>query len=168
MVRVSIYIIFCMFLCSCKDITDNRNMHKSEMMFACVNNDILVHEIRLYIDSVNIPNLKNKIVHVCVSRIEDTTVYELNYATSAFGLISMPSTFYIKADEEIIAFSYVGVQEVGLSESSAWEYLKDVFPEEFNYYRDNNDYPPPPTSREIVWRLTFKRGKLIEKQEIIN
>ena len=88
-------------------------MHKSEMMFACVNNDILVNEIRLYIDSVNIPNLKNKIVHVCVSRIEDTTVYELNYATSAFGLISMPSTFYIKADEEIIAFSYVGVHEVG-------------------------------------------------------
>jgi len=47
-------------------------------------------------------------------------------------------------------------------------YVRLYFPEEFNYYQDNNDYPPPPTSREIVWILTFYEGKLIEKQEIIN
>jgi hypothetical protein len=168
MVRVLIYIVVGMLLCSCKNLEDNSNMDKTEILFAHINNENLVREIRLYIDSVNTPNLKNKIVHVSISQFEDTTVYKLNYATSAFGLINTPSTFYIKADEEVIAVSYVGVQEIGLSESLAWEYLKEVFPEEFNYYQDNNDYPPPPTSREIVWILTFKGGKLIEKQEIIN
>lgn len=168
MVRVLIYIIAGMLLCSCKNHEGNNGMHKTEIPFAHIKNESLVREIRLYIDSVNTPNLTNKIVHVSVSQFEDTTVYKLNYATSAFGLINSPSTFYIMADEEVIAFSYDGVQEIGLSESLAWEYLKEVFPEEFNYYQDNNDYPPPPTSREIVWILTFKEGELIEKQEIIN
>lgn len=168
MVRVLIYIVASMLLCSCKNDEGNNVMHKAEIPIAHIKNERLVREIRLYIDSVNTPNLKNKIVHVSASQFRDTTVYKLNYATSAFGLINTPSTFYVKADEEVIAFSYDGVREIGLSESLAWEYLKEVFPEEYNYYQDNNYYPPPPTSREIVWILTFKEGELIKKQEIVN
>jgi hypothetical protein len=168
MVRVLIYIVAGMLLCSCKNHEGNNGMHKTEIPFAHIKNESLVREIRLYINRVNTPTLKNKIVQVRISQFEDTTVYKLYYATSAFGLIITPSTFYTKVDEEVIAFSYDGVQEIGLSESLAWEYLKEVFPEEFNYYQVNNDYPPPPTSRGVFWILTFKEGKLIEKQEIIN
>ncbi len=168
MVRVLIYIVVGMLLCSCKNHEDNSSMYKAEIPFAHIKNENLVREISLYIDSVNTPNLTNKIVHVSVSQFKDITVYKLNYAISAFGLINTPSTFYVKTNEGLIAFSYAGVKEIGLSESLAWEYLKEIFPEEYKYYQDNNDYPPPPTSREIVWILTFKEGKLIEKQEIIN
>ena len=169
MVRVFVYILVgILLLFSCKNHGGNNGMHKAEIPFALIKNESLVREIKLYINSVNIPTLKNKIVQVSISQFEDTTVYKLYYATCAFGLIITPSTFYTKVDEELIAISYDGVKEIGLSESVAWEYLKEVFPEEFNYYQVYNDYPPPPTSREIVWILTFKEGMLIEKQEIIN
>ena len=190
MKRVLIFIIAGILLCSCNNhsggsamkiaefpfvqmqneslFCENSNdMNIAEIPFVQIKNESLLREIRLYRENVNVPDAENKIVHVIVGQFQDTTVYLLNYATSASNVGEIPSTFYVKDDEDVIALTYSGVKEIGTSESIAWEYLKEVFPEEYEYYQKYHYFPLPGIlyEEDVWWILTFKDGELIDKQE---
>jgi|GEM_PF-2641061 hypothetical protein len=165
MTRVFRFLSLCVLLCSC--IRNHRNTSGCEKPFGQIKNDILKREIELYHEKVNVPELPNRLLHIFVSQVEDTTVYQLFYAVSAFGLITTPSTYYFLVNDKVVALSYQGGKEVGLPDSISWAYLKEIFPEEYAYYQANNEFPPPPTVREVVWRLKFKDGELICRQESI-
>ncbi|HSV76999.1 MAG TPA: hypothetical protein VLH37_08200 [Bacteroidales bacterium] len=167
MVKVFLSLSFCILLLSCKSNSDFRNMSGFEKPFGQIKNDILKSEIELYHEKVNMPE-SPRLLHIFVSQVMDTTIYQLLYSNSAFGLITTPSTYYFLVNDNVIALSYLGVKEVGLPDSIAWAYLKEIFPEEYAYYQANNEFPPPRTGSEVVWRLKFYDGKLICRQESVS
>ncbi len=165
MLKTILFVLAIIIFCSCnnyKTIPESK-----ELIFYEITNEDLVHEIEMYIGSVDVHNNEEKIMNVYVIQLNDTTIYELSYATSAFGLIVNPLTIFAKVKENIVAFSYHNAKGIKMPDSLAWKYLKDYFPKEYEYYQKNNDYPPPTTGGGIEWRLTFKDGKLIDKEEMM-
>lgn len=146
-------------------INEKKNI---EMPKYQLNNKVLVNEILSYIESNNVAAFNQEVMSVEVSQYQDTTIYELTSAISAYGLITTSSTIYLDISGNTVALSYKGVKDIHLPDSLAWQYLKEIFPEEYAYFEKNNDYPPPPTGKNVIWRLTFKGWKLVNKQIISN
>ncbi len=96
-----------------KNINSKTKPDTSEkLIFYEINNEDLVRQIEMYMDSINVPSIKNKIVEVYVISIEDTTIYEISYETSAFGLVTAPSTIFSKVNGNIVAISYHNAKEI--------------------------------------------------------
>ncbi len=162
--RSFLYLILVIVLFSC-NVKEKKQI---EMPFYQLKNKILIKEILNYIDSNDVSASNKEVMSVCVYQYQDTLMYDLSTEISAYGLISTPATVYLDVEGNTVAFSFFGIQDVIMPDSIAWQYLKNIFPEEYAYYQEYNDYPPPPTQGEIIWRLIFKEQKLINKKIIIH
>lgn len=139
-----------------------------------INNDVLKKEIIRYVKEVDIPNIKPKYPYLTINDLgADTIEYHINYFVSPHLFEYDPIAFFIKVDDMIIPVEIKGLMfkdefHFQLKKEVVDEFIKIYFPEDFKYYEYNNDYPPPPTTREILWILTFKNKKLIGKRVVVN
>lgn len=164
---VRIFFIVCIgVLCSCSNNSDCKKVFEMDMLLYQINNEDLVHEIEMFLDSVQPSptfNVDKKFLKITVIQKVDTTLYTLYYPKSAFGMI-MSTTIYSKVKETIVALSFYGMPYIALPDSLAWQYLKEFFPKEYSYYQENNDFPPPPTGGGQEWKLIFHNDRLISKK----
>lgn len=170
MVRISYSILFFLvFCCSCKG--QNASIENSTLT---INNKVLEMEIIRYVETVKTPNIKTKYPYITINNlVADTVEYQINYLLSPHFFEYHPVAFFVKIDSLVVPVEIMGMMfndefHFKLKKDVIDDFVRLFFPEEYNYFQNNNDYPPPPTSREVVWILTFKKGKFIEKQVIIN
>jgi hypothetical protein len=82
-------------------------------------------------------------------------------------LLDPPQVFFT-IDNQLVGFIFEGVDCFALTKSSLISIMQSYLPEDYEYYLKFNDFPPPITARDEIWKLRFKNGKLIEKQVIGN
>jgi hypothetical protein len=139
-----------------------------------VTNEILVQEIIKYVSEVNTPSTEQKFPYITISILKsDTVEYLINYFISPDIFILDPIAFFFKMDDSYVPVVIKGAMFKNnfffkLKESDILELSKIYFPEDYEYYIKNKEFPIPPTARDVVWILTFKNGKLVEKREIAN
>jgi len=166
MVRI-LFIIgyFSELLCCCiSNNTKKEELFDNYLPYYQINNEILEYEIGIFIDSLKKNYPKNIIVKSTIIQYLDTTIYYLSNATSAFGIINSLTIFsHVKGN--IVAFTFFEMQDnITLTDSISWKYLKDIFPDEYKYYQENNDYLPPLTGGGLECRLIFIGDSLVSKQ----
>ena len=134
---------------------------ESNLLFYEIDNEILVNEIRIYMDTVEY-DVKEKIVVAHISHSKDTTIYTINFANSAYFLATNPDVFFSKISEKVVCFRYGWNTDIKLSVSVAWKYLKNTFPEQYNKYHKDSIVIAP-NIREISLMLKFVDKKLVDK-----
>ena len=170
MVRIIFLVMPLLVFCS----SCNKQESKIENSILEINNEILKEEIARYVKEVDIPNIKSKYPYLTINDLgTDTVEYHINYFVSPDLFEYNPIAFFIKVDGMIIPVEIKGLMfkekfPFQLKKEIVDEFIKIYFPEDFKYYEYNNDYPPPPTTREVLWILTFKNKKLIGKRVVIN
>ncbi len=154
--RINLIIIICISFISCQVDKKECQSADIEQYTYQLKNKVLLTQIQNYIDFYKVSKETKRVVHINVFQVTDTTVFELNYAKSAFQLISTPSTIFIRMNGELIALSYFYFQDIYLPDNDAWHFLKEIFPEEYDYYIKNNDYPLPSSlGKDHIWLLKF-------------
>jgi len=196
--------IISMLICSCNsdnnrqiNIDNSNKIEKisdtpdNKLIFYEINNEILVNEIKMYMDSINNKNYmkkiysstfeeewgwlesfsfkykKNKIVSVGITKVDDITKYILFYS------LDPPSLFYTfsKVDDIMVIIYYDNIRDIKLPDSVMWRYMKDYFPKEYKIYIENKDndkvFITSTAGGGLEWHLIFKDGILIDKTEEI-
>jgi hypothetical protein len=127
-------------------------------------NETLKQEILNYIDSVDVPSVKDKFVMITFRHIDYfTVVYELRYCINSYGLSTTdfsPHLFFY-VDKNLVCLRVKGMYEFALDSAAVIDIMKSRFPEQYQYYLEVGYLPPPITAREVTWILTFKNGELI-------
>jgi len=140
---------------------------KSDCYTWNLDNEVLKNAILNYIDSVNVPNDKDKFVLISFQFVNDSTnIYTLGYFYSSFGLSYMSPQLFFYVNENLVGLYIVGLDDFSLDYVSIIDIMKSKFPKQYEYYLDVGDYPPPMTVRDIFWELTFQNGELIKKEVI--
>jgi hypothetical protein len=141
---------------------------KSEFGLELTNQE-LIAQIRLYQKTVKVPSVKNKFVVVYCKKIDKTiNEYSLIYCIDVNRLLLDPPQVFFTIDNQLVGFIFEGVDCFALTKSSLISIMQSYLPEDYEYYLKFNDFPPPITARDEIWKLRFKNGKLIEKQVIGN
>jgi len=170
MLRIILFIFIIFYSCNNKNNIDENNTiivadtTATNLPFYEIDNDVLVKEIEIFLDTATIPlsNVKEKILNILVKHRNDTTIYMFSYCNSAFAIVNTPFTFFSKVKGNVVVFSYLYDSEIKLSDSIKWEYLKETFLEQYNkYYKDGILIPPNLNHNSYV--LKFKDKKLIDK-----
>ena len=149
---------------TCNSIENDSSI--DELIFYEINNEILVHEIKMYMDSVKY-NAKEKIVNISTFQNNDTIIYSINFSNSAFALLMGPIKFFYKVNGKTVVFSYECFNDMMLPDSIVWEYFKETFPEQYNMYRRNKQsgskqsIPPNDWHHYVV--LKFYGGELVDR-----
>ena len=155
-----------LFFMSC---VNHRLENTNGLAYYTITNESLIEEIVKYRKEVKTFPNTDKIVHVNVSHSDDTVTYQIFYSVSAFGVIHTPATVFARINENTIAVTFgadYDLNEFILPDSIAWLYLKSVFKNEYEYYKEYNWYPAPTTGMDVLWILQYKGGALINKKRI--
>ncbi len=163
--RILIVMIYFLAFVSCNpNINNARN---NEMVTWELNNDQLKEQILFYIDSVNVPDMKNKFVYIEYEAVNDSTYkYTLDYCFNAYSLIYSPPVLFFEVKGNLVCMSVNGLNDFLIKRKPLIGVIKTRFPDQYEYYNKNGDFPPPITAREVLWELTFQNGKLIRKELI--
>ncbi|MCF8381672.1 MAG: hypothetical protein K9H49_19010 [Bacteroidales bacterium] len=133
-----------------------------------INNKILKEQILAYIDSVETPNIADKVIMITHKSIEDTSIYTLGYCINISTLQYFPPSLFFKVDENFGFLLMENNVDFSLTEEALITIMKSYFPDQYDYYMKYGDYPPPITAREVLWRLTLKEDELVKKEELRN
>jgi len=132
-----------------------------------LDNELLKEQINLFVDSVKIPSISDKLVWInCKIVNEETTIYTIGYCINIVSLIYSPPQLFFEVDGNTVCMSIQGMEDFVLNDESLLSIMKSVFPTQYKYYVENEIYPPPITAREVLWELTFKEGELMNKKII--
>ena len=133
-----------------------------------INNNALKEQILAYIDSVETPNIAEKIIMVTYKTVEDTSIYTLGYCINISTLQYFPPCLFFEINGNFGFLSIENYFDFSLADESFIKIMKSYFPNQYDYYKKYGDYPPPITAREILWKLTFKDNQLIKKEILRN
>lgn len=133
-----------------------------------INNKTLKEQILAYIDSVETPNIADKVIMVTYKSVEDTSIYTLGYCINISTLQYFPSCLFFEINGNFGFLSIENYLDFSLADESLIKIMKSYFPDQYDYYKKYGDFPPPITAREILWKLTFKDNQLIKKEILRN
>jgi len=164
MKKIFLYIFLFIITYSCSNNEVRKDEREANLNFYQITNEILLREVEMFLDSVSptrkFKNTEKKIMCISVMFFEDTILYTFYYPLSPYI-----DKFYSKVNDNIIAIDFYQARDFILSDNLAWEYLKEFFPDEYDYYLENDDFPVPITGGGTEWKLLFHDGKLIKKVE---
>lgn len=161
---IILFIIFSEISCSFQ----HQNVKDELMINWKVTNEILKEQILAYIDSVETPNITAKIIMVSLKTKEDTSIYTLGYCINISTLQYFPPSLFFKVDENFGFLTMENNVDFSLTEEALIIIMKSYFPDQYDYYMKYDDYPPPITAREVLWKLTLKGDQLVKKEELRN
>jgi hypothetical protein len=79
-------------------------------------------------------------------------------------LLTNPPQVFFTIDDQLVGFIFGHPDCFRLSKSSLVSIMKNYLPGDYEYYLKFNDYPPPSSGMDEIWKLKFKNRKLIKKQ----
>lgn len=166
MVRIFLISFFIFSGISCS--LQHQNVRNELMINWVINNKILKEQILAYIDSVETPNIADKVIMITHKTIEDTSIYTLGYCINISTLQYFPPYLFFEVDGNFGFLLMENNFDFSLTDETLITIMKSYFPDQYDYFKKYGDYPPPITAREILWKLTFKGNQLIKKEILRN
>lgn len=130
-----------------------------------IENTVLKELIVSYADSVKTGNGK-KFVRIDYKRVNDSTsIYYLNHCEDINNLLySSPPLLFLNVQGILVYVSIAGFKDFELDKISLIGIMKLYFPDQYQYFIECGEFPPPVTGGELVWEITIQNGKVIEKK----
>ena len=146
-------ILFLLSACKSKIAT------RTSPQWSC--DELLQRELMAYLNEHPYPD--SKMLHITVCNAEDSSIYIINYITSPIDLLDDGMTFFVDLHDIRIAFTIYECSIIKPSETYILENIKDYFPKDYDYYKANNDYLPPPGNRFPNLVLCFHQNTFVKK-----
>lgn len=129
-----------------------------------ISNPELEGHIKKYINQVEL-NTHEKVISLIVEKVLDHVIVYLYYETSAFAFTYRHPHAYTFVEDEMVVLTHGQNNFLEIEPSLLWNILKDEFPDQYEYYKTINSFPPPNTGTVPIWKLTFQEKELISVEE---
>jgi len=137
-----------------------------------LSNTVLENELYKYCREVDTATRYYHVPILEISKINrDIVVYTFRISFTALTLEYNPFAFFVKIDNTYVPVIIVGAIfkecfPFEVSRDVLFEFMELYFPNEYSYYQQYSEFPPPPIGHIVEWEITFKRDKLIKKEII--
>jgi hypothetical protein len=152
-----------LLICSCNS---NKNFVISyENNTWIIGNAVLKELIINYVDSVKTNN-KKKFVCIDYRKVNDSTsIYSLHHCADINDLIyGSPPLLFLSVERILVYISIAGFEDFQLDKISLIKIMQLYFPDQYQYFIECGEFPPPITGGELVWEVTIQNGKVIKKK----
>jgi hypothetical protein len=203
MKKILLLLAINLIFCSCNsennrtiniDDKNTSGVSDKELIFYEIENEILVKEIEMFVDSSNnydyvekiyssmyegerfdtsdfnaLNESANKIVQLYVYQHGDIIDYTLCYPLYPPYSSNLPNFYFSifsKVKDIMVIISSWSMSDIKLPADIMWKYMKDYFPDDYKLYQKNKNGRMA-LGGGLEWHLTFKKGKLIDKEEVI-
>lgn len=160
---IFLILIFCFLEAACKFDS------QKELPLYEITNEVLKTQLCNYIDSIDLPNVKEKMPIVIINHSGNMAFScTIKYATSVTQLLDSSLVIFAKLNEHLVAFKYNEInprKTIKLSNSLVWEYLKQIFKTEYKDYINYQKIHSPEITG-IAWEIKTVNHKLVEKKTV--
>jgi hypothetical protein len=107
---------------------------------------------------------KNSFIQIWYRVINDSTYsYTLMESADINAFIYSPPHIIFQFERKLVCCCIEGLDIFKINDDFLVEFMKKNYPEQYKYYLEAEDYPPPITGGGLEWELVFQNDSLISK-----
>lgn len=161
MKKLQLVIIIISFFCISCSIKNTNDMKDKEIEFVELNDlklDNIVNEY--YNENLKKTNFDYALI-LEYSKDNNTILLELYYELNLSTLVADLPSYYTVINDKVI-FIKTNLKYTPVSSESADSLFNRIFPNQYNYYNEHGEFPPPITFSGEKWK--YKNSVLIGKE----
>ena len=164
---------FSILLFSChsgKPEKDNMNSNKVDISMDTwiLDNQELKSILSDYINKAKSEMRDGNFIGIYYKAIDDTTnryFFVVEFDINA--LLVFPPHLLFQFEQQLVSLHIEGLDIFKMNDDFIVEFMKQNFPEQYDYFLEVGEYPMPTTGGCLTWVLVFQNDLLISKEEFI-
>ena len=169
MVKQIFFVLLTIMVLSCQNQHKNDNIELSSdikiSQNIVVNNSKLKEELQNFLEN---SKENSNIIRLTHQRNIDTVIYEISFINDAIDLMPskiLPIHSWFSFDQYIVCVTFdFNDNFMTMNELTALKLIKQMFPNDYQYYLEHKMLPVPDTGLKKILKLTFVDNKLIKKE----